>query len=199
MWKEVERMKGKLIEIMGVLLLAILATPAIAATVYIEPNKTAVAPGEQFAVNVSVKDGTANAVVAEFAFDTSKVTYVSSSSTPPFSVNVRVSGNVVSIVGISLTPVDISTKTRLATVVFRVNQGATGTIAFQCINAKVDGNNVSCKAGKIEVKTFPWQSYDKDGDGAINTLELINAIQDWLNGQLETVDLINVIQKWLQG
>jgi len=41
--------------------------------------------------------------------------------------------------------------------------------------------------------------YDKDRDGTINTLELIEAIRDWLDNRLSTADLINVIQKWLQG
>ena len=40
--------------------------------------------------------------------------------------------------------------------------------------------------------------YDKDRDGTINTLELIEAIRDWLDNRLSTADLINIIQKWLQ-
>jgi hypothetical protein len=59
MQREVDKMKGKLLGVLGALLLALLAAPAIAATVYIEPNTTTVALGQQFAVDVSVKDGTA--------------------------------------------------------------------------------------------------------------------------------------------
>ena len=44
----------------------------------------------------------------------------------------------------------------------------------------------------------PWQNYDKDRSGKIETSELITAIQDWLSNKLSTKDLINVIQKWLQ-
>jgi Ca2+-binding EF-hand superfamily protein len=45
----------------------------------------------------------------------------------------------------------------------------------------------------------PWQNYDKDRSGKIETSELITAIQDWLSNKLSTKDLINVIQKWLQS
>uniref|UniRef100_A0A7C3MAC9 EF-hand domain-containing protein n=1 Tax=Archaeoglobus fulgidus TaxID=2234 RepID=A0A7C3MAC9_ARCFL len=44
----------------------------------------------------------------------------------------------------------------------------------------------------------PWQSYDGNNDGKIDTNELINAIQDWLENKLSTNDLIEVIQKWLE-
>ena len=48
------------------------------------------------------------------------------------------------------------------------------------------------------VYTEPWQNYDRNGDGRIDTLELISAIKDWLNNKLSISDLIKVIQKWLQ-
>ena len=44
-----------------------------------------------------------------------------------------------------------------------------------------------------------WEYYDSDGDGKISTIELINAIKDWLNGKLSTMDLIKVIRKWLES
>ena len=198
MLREVDRMKGKLLSI-GILLLVMLATPAIAATVFIEPNKTAVAPGEQFAVDVSVKDGTAKSVVAEFTFDTAKIKYVSKSTFQPFTVLSSVSDNKVSIAGISDEPVDISAKTKLATIVFEVNPGATGEITFNCITANVDGQNVQCNVGSLTIATEPWQSYDKNSDEKIDTGELINAIKDWLMGNLDTLNLIKVIQIWLQG
>jgi len=58
MRREVDKMKGKLLGVLGVLLLAVLAAPAIAATVYIEPNTTTVAPGDTFEVSLKVRDGT---------------------------------------------------------------------------------------------------------------------------------------------
>jgi len=48
-------------------------------------------------------------------------------------------------------------------------------------------------------RTEVWQDYDKNGNGSIETAELIAAIQDWLNGKLSTMDLIKVIQKWLES
>jgi hypothetical protein len=69
--------------------------------VYIEPNTTTVAPGQQFAVDVSVKGTTAQTVVAEFTFDASKVVYVTKSTYGPFSFVSSVSGNRVSVAGIS--------------------------------------------------------------------------------------------------
>ena len=167
--------------------------------IFIELNKTTVAPGEQFAVDVSVKDGTAKSVVAEFTFDTAKIKYVSKSTSPSFTVLSSVSDNKVSIAGISDEPVDISAKTKLATIVFEVNPGATGEITFNCITANVDGQNVQCNVGSLTIATEPWQSYDKNSDEKIDTGELINAIKDWLMGNLDTLNLIKVIQKWLQG
>jgi hypothetical protein len=61
--------------------------------VYIKPNTTTVAPGQQFAVDVSVKGTTAQTVVAEFTFDASKVVYVTKSTYGPFSFVSSVSGN----------------------------------------------------------------------------------------------------------
>jgi hypothetical protein len=167
--------------------------------VYIEPNTTTVAPGEQFAVNVSVKDGTAQSVVAEFTFDASKVAYITRSTYGLFTVLSNVSGNIVRVLGFSDKPVDISSKTKLATVVFSVNQNATGTIVFNCLTANVDGRDVACVAGSLAIAIEVWQAYDKNGNGKIETAELIAAIQDWLNNKLSTVDLIKVIQKWLQS
>jgi hypothetical protein len=69
--------------------------------VYIEPNTTTVAPGQQFAVDVSVKGTTAQTVVAEFTFDASKAVYVTKSTYGPFSFVSSVSGNRVSVAGIS--------------------------------------------------------------------------------------------------
>jgi hypothetical protein len=57
----------------------------------------------------------------------------------------------------------------------------------------MDSTTVTVKAAE------PWQNYDQDRSGKIETSELITAIQDWLNNKLSTKDLINVIQKWLQS
>jgi Ca2+-binding EF-hand superfamily protein len=37
----------------------------------------------------------------------------------------------------------------------------------------------------IPVASEPWQVYDKNGNGKIETVELIKAIQDWLKQQAE--------------
>jgi hypothetical protein len=141
---------------------------------------------------VSVKDGTARSVVAEFTFDASKVAYVTKSTYGPFSVLSTVSGNRVSVAGISDTAVDISSKTKLATVVFSVNQNATGTITFNCTTANVDGRDVACVAGSLAIAIEVWQAYDKNGNGKVDTNELISGIQDWLSNKLSTVDLIRL-------
>jgi hypothetical protein len=57
----------------------------------------------------------------------------------------------------------------------------------------MDSTTVTVKAAE------PWQNYDQDRSGKIETRELITAIQDWLSNKLSTNDLINVIQKWLQS
>jgi hypothetical protein len=167
--------------------------------VYIEPNRTFVAPGQQFAVDVSVKGTTAQTVVAEFTFDASKVAYVTKSTYGPFTVLSSVSGNKVSVAGISDTAVDISSKTKLATIVFSVYQNANGTIAFNCLTANVDGSDATCLVKGLAIATEVWQAYDRNGNGKIETVELIATIQDWLNNKLSTMDLIKVIQKWLQS
>ena len=59
--------------------------------------------------------------------------------------------------------------------------------------------NAALSQGYVNVLQEAWQNYDKDGDGTINTLELIEAIRNWLDNRLSTADLINIIQKWLQG
>jgi len=76
------------------------------------------------------------------------------------------------------------------------------------LTAKVDPDNKIAESNEennmasttVTVKAAePWQNYDKDGNGKIETSELITAIQDWLSNKLSTKDLINVIQKWLQS
>jgi subtilase family serine protease len=59
-------------------------------------------------------------------------------------------------------------------------------------------NNMASTTVEVKAPPEPWQAYDKDGNGKIETSELITAIQDWLSNKLSTKDLINVIQKWLQ-
>jgi hypothetical protein len=51
----------------------------------------------------------------------------------------------------------------------------------------------------IPVASEPWEIYNENGNGKIETAELIAAIQDWLSDKLSTMDLIKVIQKWLQS
>jgi subtilase family serine protease len=60
-------------------------------------------------------------------------------------------------------------------------------------------NNMASTTVEVRAPPEPWQAYDKDGNGKIETSELITAIQDWLSDKLSTKDLINVIQKWLQS
>jgi len=57
----------------------------------------------------------------------------------------------------------------------------------------------TCLVKGLAIATEVWQAYDKNGNGKIETVELIAAIQDWLNNKLSTMDLIKIIQKWLQG
>ena len=157
MRREVDRMKGKLLGVLGVLLLAILAAPAIAATVYIEPNTTTVAPGDTFEVSLKVRDGTAKVVGVVFAFNASQVTFDRFKDFEYFSpMQSDVDNNTITYVGANLTGVDISTNKTFAKVVFRVNQGATGTISFSCIRAKVDDESATCPPpGTVTIVTQP--------------------------------------------
>jgi hypothetical protein len=67
--------------------------------------------------------------------------------------------------------------------------------------AEVDGADCAVILPQkcISVASEPWQAYDKNGNGKIETVELIAAIQDWLDNKLSTMNLIKVIQKWLQS
>ncbi|MCC5994607.1 MAG: hypothetical protein LM587_03400 [Candidatus Aenigmarchaeota archaeon] len=91
------------------------------------------------------------------------------------------------------------------TLIFSWTPEAVGTYTLKAVadtedvvkESKEDNNMASTT---VTVKAAePWQNYDKDGNGKIETSELITAIQDWLSDKLSTKDLINVIQKWLQS
>jgi hypothetical protein len=129
---------------------------------------------------------------------------------PPFTVFTKANNSSVSVAGISDTPIDISSKTRLATFVFKaeplVKILPAGIPMYDliCIEpgiAKVDGADASVILPQkcIPVASELWEIYDENGNGKIETVELIAAIQDWLNNKLSTMDLIKIIQKWLQS
>ncbi|MDW7989044.1 MAG: cohesin domain-containing protein [Archaeoglobaceae archaeon] len=172
---------------------------AIKAKIFIEPNKTTVAPGERFAVDISLQDGTAQSVLVNFTFDPTKITYVSNSTQRLFRyefIDVNESLKYVKYMGFG-NPVSIATKTKVATAVFQVNSNASGTISFSIVTANIDGTNASAIVQSLTIVREPWQAYDRDGDGKIGDMELVNAIMDWLNNRLSDLDLINVIMKWL--
>jgi len=67
------------------------------------------------------------------------------------------------------------------------------------INESDEENNLfSIEIAVIQPSEI-WEYYDSDGDGKMSTMELINAIKDWLEDRLGTLDLIKVIQKWLES
>ncbi|MEM0301944.1 MAG: PGF-CTERM sorting domain-containing protein [Archaeoglobaceae archaeon] len=155
MRKEVEKMKK--FGLIGLMLLVVLVTPVMAATVFIEPNKTTVAPGGIFAVDISVQDGTANAVLLNFTFDTSKISYVSGSTQGLFNTmdTISSSANYVRYLGVSSSPVNIASKTKVATAVFQVDSGASGTISFNVVTASVDGVDATPSVGSLTISTTP--------------------------------------------
>jgi hypothetical protein len=91
------------------------------------------------------------------------------------------------------------------TLTFSWTPTAVGTYTLKAVadteNTVKESNETNNMASTtVTVKaTEPWQNYDKDRSGKIETSELITAIQDWLSNKLSTNDLINVIQKWLQS
>jgi parallel beta-helix repeat protein len=166
----------------------------IASRVYIEPNATFLSPGRVFSVEICAS-GMAREISVELTFEP-KIAHVSSKTYGIFSAEHLAIGNgKIDYNGISNETVDLS-NTRLATIVFSVNQNANGTIAFNC-TAKFDGSNATCLVKGLAIATEVWQAYDRNGDGKIETVELIAAIQDWLGNKIGTADLIRVIQKWL--
>ncbi|MEM2086715.1 MAG: cohesin domain-containing protein [Archaeoglobaceae archaeon] len=173
--------------------------PTTSAKIFIEPNKTTVAPGGIFAVDISVQDGTANSMLVNFTFDTSKISYVSGSKEGLFNTIDTISSkaNYVKYLGVSSSPVSIASKTKVATAVFRVNSGASGTISFNVVTASVNGVNAMPIVQSIKIGTEPWQAYDSNGNGKIEDQELIAAIMDWLGNRISDLELINVIIKWL--
>ncbi|MCC5994660.1 MAG: hypothetical protein LM587_03680, partial [Candidatus Aenigmarchaeota archaeon] len=85
------------------------------------------------------------------------------------------------------------------TLIFSWTPPAVGTYTLKAVadtedvvkESKEDNNMASTT---VTVKAAePWQNYDKDRSGKIETSELITAIQDWLSNKLSTNDLINVI------
>ncbi|MEM3505700.1 MAG: C1 family peptidase, partial [Archaeoglobaceae archaeon] len=152
--------------------------PTSLAKIFIEPNKTAVAPGELFAVDISVQDGTANAVLVNFTFDTSKISYVTGSTQGLFNTMDTISSaaDYVRYIGASTSPVNIASKTKVATAVFQVDSGASGTITFNVVTASINGASATPIVQNIKIITEPWQRYDSNGNGKIEDQELIAAI-----------------------
>ncbi|MCS7143679.1 MAG: cohesin domain-containing protein, partial [Archaeoglobaceae archaeon] len=157
--------------------------------------KTTVAPGERFAVDISVQGTTAQSALVNFTFDTTKITYVSGSTQRLFNVmdTITSSANYVRYLGASTSPVSIAAKTKVATAVFSVNPGASGTISFSVVTANIDGTNASAIVQSLTIVREPWQAYDQNGNGDIEDQELIQAILDWLNNKIGDRELIKVI------
>ncbi|MCS7130427.1 MAG: cohesin domain-containing protein, partial [Archaeoglobaceae archaeon] len=172
----------------------------LTAKLFIEPNKTTVAPGERFAVDISLQDGTTQSALVNFTFDPTKITYVSGSTQRLFNFMDRIdsTANYVRYLGTSTSPVSIATKTKVATAVFSVNPGASETISFSIVTASIDGTNASAIVQRLTIVKETWQAYDRNGNGDIEDRELIQAILDWLNNKIGDRELINVILKWLQ-
>ena len=141
----------------GIVVLLLLSV-ASAQVVYIEPDKTSVSPGETFNVDISVSDGSASSVLVNFTFDNTLITYVDGSTYDVFDFTdtLKSADNYVSYLGVSTSPVDISSKTKVATVTFSVNSGATGTITFNVVMANIDGNDVSnVSVGSVTIVSAP--------------------------------------------
>jgi len=164
------------------------------------PSKTTVAPGDQFNLDIFVSGETAKAVLINFTFNPDQVSVVDTTTYGKFSLMdiVILGSNYVKYLGVSSTPVDISTSTKIATITFQVAEDVTeGEINFGIVKATVDGSNVSVEVTPVTIVLEPWQKYDSDGNGKISDMELINAIMDWLNGDISDMELLNVILKWL--
>ncbi|MCX7999940.1 MAG: hypothetical protein N3A69_13470, partial [Leptospiraceae bacterium] len=58
------------------LVLLAIASPTLATTVYIEPNKTSVVKGDFFALDISVQGSSAHIVLVNFSYDASKIVYI---------------------------------------------------------------------------------------------------------------------------
>jgi|GEM_PF-6438472 len=169
-------------------------------TIFLIPSKTTIAPGDQFDLNIFVSGETANAVLINFTFDPDQVSVVDTTTYGKFSLMdlIAVGPNYVKYLGVSSTPVDISTNTKVATITFQVAKDVTeGEINFGIVKATVDGSNVGVEVTPVTIVLEPWQKYDSDGNGKISDMELINAIMDWLNGDISDMELLNVIIKWL--
>ena len=112
------------------------------------------------------------------------------------------SDNYIKYIGISKEGVNLSgILTKVATVTFKVNESIRpgSVIEFHPIFASINNERVPVFADKIiVVMKQPWQRYDRNGNGRVDDLELLNAIQDWLHNKLKDLDLLNIIMKWLK-
>ncbi|MEM4292150.1 MAG: protein kinase [Archaeoglobaceae archaeon] len=131
--------------------------PTTSAKIFIEPNKTTVAPNGIFAVDISVQDGTAQSVLVNFTFDTSKISYVTGSTRGLFNTIdiISSSANYVKYLGVSTSQVNIASKTKVATAVFKVNSGASGTISFSVVSASVNEANATTSVGSLTITIPP--------------------------------------------
>jgi len=67
------------------------------------------------------------------------------------------------------------------------------------VNESDEANNEYSVKISVSPPGEVWQTYDKNGDGRIDTSELISAIKDWLEDRMGTVDLVKIIRKWLES
>jgi len=87
----------------------------------------------------AIHNGAVRSVLVNFSYDATKITYVNGSTSGLFNVMESITGvPTVRYLGVSTTNVPVVDETRLATVVFRVNPDASGTITFNCITSNVD-------------------------------------------------------------
>ena len=165
--------------------------------IYIEPEEC-VAPNEEFEVGIWVEDGEVGSVLVNFSFDNTKATFVDGETYGIFDFDTLTSGeDYVRYLGVSTSPVDTSTKTKVASVTFKAVGEVGDDICFDVITATIDGKDAEVVSECVQIVSEPWQSYDQNHNGKIEDNELINAILDWLNNLISDEQLINVILKWL--
>ncbi|RLI84871.1 MAG: hypothetical protein DRP01_07445 [Archaeoglobales archaeon] len=156
--------------------------------VFVEPDKNFATIDDVFHVNLYVKGGSARSIIINFTFDC--VELIDSETYDLFDFEF-IKNNLY--VGISERPIDLSKKTKIATLTFKaVCEG------FVCFNAtaNVDGENSSVIVGCVQISKF-WERYDEDNDGCISDVELVCAILDWLDGRITDDQLVEVIIIWL--
>ena len=175
--------------------------PTVNETVRLVVSKKEVAPREKFTLNIYVKGATTKTVLMNFTYPG----LISVEDTKTYGVfnlidTVTQGTGYVKYLGVSTTPVDISSGIKVVTITFKVNPNAKPgeVINFNVTTATIDGINAVVSSTPVKIVKEPWQRYDKNGNGRIDDLELLQSIQDWLNNKIPDLDLLNIIMKWLK-